>query len=263
MQPADNSGEAILKTEGVSSLVELLSDVGNFRKVNEDHVDYFIDDRKRIYVIADGMGGHNAGEIASKMAVENTISYLNSMSEIEDPEKILIDAVSDSNLKIYELSKTSEELDGMGTTITACLIKDDEMVVAHVGDSRCYIIKDGGILQVTKDHSLVQQLLDEGSITATEADNHPNRNIITRALGTKDTVEIDTYKMSIRGIEKVILCTDGLSNFINEEELYNIIKNNDNCCTKLIELSKERGAKDNISVIVFEGELEDDRESSR
>ncbi|MHC1721272.1 MAG: Stp1/IreP family PP2C-type Ser/Thr phosphatase [Clostridiaceae bacterium] len=240
----------------MSSLVELLSDVGNFRKVNEDHIDYYIDDKKRIYIIADGMGGHNAGEIASKMAVENTISYLNLLPEITDPEKSLVDAVSDSNLNIYELSKTNEELAGMGTTITACLIKGEEMVIAHVGDSRCYIIKDTKIIQVTKDHSLVQQLLDEGSITESEADNHPNRNIITRALGTKDAVDIDTYRMSIKGIKKIVLCTDGLSNFINEEELYDIIENHDNCCLKLIELSKERGAKDNISVIVFEGEWE-------
>lgn len=240
-------------------MVELLSDVGNFRKVNEDHIDYYIDDKKRIYIIADGMGGHNAGEIASKMAVENTIAYLNSLPEINDPEKDLTDAVSDSNLKIYELSKKNKEFDGMGTTITACLITGAEMVIAHVGDSRCYIIQGDKITQVTKDHSLVQQLLDEGSITETEADNHPNRNIITRALGTKDEVEIDTYRMSVKGIRKVVMCTDGLSNFINEEELYDIIENNDDCCLKLIELSKERGAKDNISVIVFEGEWNNDR----
>jgi len=137
------------------------------------------------------------------------------------------------------------------------------MVVANVGDSRCYIIKGEEIIKVTKDHSLVQQLVDEGSITEAEADSHPNKNIITRALGTKNSVEIDTYRLKLEGIKRVIMCTDGLSNFIKDEELYDIIMNNDNCCEELIELSKSRGGKDNISVIVFEGECRDDRNHSR
>jgi PPM family protein phosphatase len=243
----------------VNSLVQLLTDVGNFRKVNEDYIDYYTDETKRIYVIADGMGGHNAGEIASKLAVENTISYINSLDKLEDLEDSIKKAVWDSNNKIYELSKSKADLNGMGTTLTACLIKGNDMVVAHVGDSRCYIIKDKAISQVTKDHSLVQQLLDEGSITESEADNHPNRNIITRALGTNSTVDVDVIKMEINGIEKIILCTDGLSNLVNEQELYDFVMNNDDCCAELIELSKSRGTKDNISVIVFEGEWRDDR----
>jgi protein phosphatase len=245
--------------EEVNSLVELLTDVGNFRKINEDYVDYYTDETKRIYIIADGMGGHNAGEIASKLAVENTISYINSLPELDDLELSIREAVLDSNRKIFELSKSRDELNGMGTTLTACLIKGGEMVVAHVGDSRCYIIRDKAISQVTKDHSLVQQLLDEGSITESEADNHPNKNIITRALGTSSTVEVDVTKLDIKGIEKVILCTDGLSNLINEQELYDIVMKSDDCCAELVELSKSRGAKDNISVIVFEGEWRDDR----
>ena len=243
----------------VNSLVQLMTDVGNFRKVNEDYIDYYTDDTKRIYVIADGMGGHNAGEIASKLAVENTISYINSLSQLDDLEESIRKAVGDSNNKIYELSKSKADLNGMGTTLTACLIKGNDMVIAHVGDSRCYIIKDKAISQVTKDHSLVQQLLDEGSITESEADNHPNRNIITRALGTNSTVDIDVIKMDIKGIEKIILCTDGLSNLVNEQELYDFVMNKDDCCAELIELSKSRGTKDNISVIVFEGEWRNDR----
>jgi serine/threonine protein phosphatase PrpC len=244
-------------------MVKLLSDIGNFRKINEDYLDYYVDNMKRIYVIADGMGGHNAGDIASKVAVENTINYLNSLPEIIDLEDNLRDAIIDSNIKIHELSKSSDELNGMGTTITASLIKGSDMVVANVGDSRCYIIKGEEIIKVTKDHSLVQQLVDEGSITEAEADSHPNKNIITRALGTKNSVEIDTYRLKLEGIKRVIMCTDGLSNFIKDEELYDIIMNNDNCCEELIELSKSRGGKDNISVIVFEGECRDDRNHSR
>ncbi len=243
----------------VNSLVQLMTDVGNFRKVNEDYIDYYTDETKRIYVIADGMGGHNAGEIASKLAVENTISYINSLSQLDDLEDSIKKAVGDSNNKIYELSKSKADLNGMGTTLTACLIKGSDMVIANVGDSRCYIIKDKAISLVTKDHSLVQQLLDEGSITESEADNHPNRNIITRALGTNSTVDVDVIKMDIKGIEKIILCTDGLSNLVNEQELYDFVMNKDDCCAELIELSKSRGTKDNISVIVFEGEWRNDR----
>ena len=244
-------------------MVKFLSDIGNFRKVNEDYIDYFIDNQKSIYVIADGMGGHNAGDIASKLAVENTINYLNSLPNINNMEEDIRNAIIDSNHKIHELSKSSDELIGMGTTITACLIKGTEMVVANVGDSRCYVIKGEKIHRVTKDHSLVQQLVDEGSITEFEASSHPNKNIITRALGTKDTVEIDTYFWDLKEIKKVIMCTDGLSNLVKEEELYNIVMKNDNCCLELIELSKSRGGKDNISVIVFEGECKDDRNYSR
>lgn len=244
-------------------MVELLSDVGNFRKINEDYIDYYIDEIKRIYVVADGMGGHNAGDVASKLAVQNTIKYINSLSTINDMEDDLKNAILDSNKKIYKLSRKNEELSGMGTTITACMIVDNDMVVANVGDSRCYIIKSDEIIKVTKDHSLVQQLIDEGSITEDEGYSHPNKNIITRALGTKDNVDIDTYKMSTDGIIKVILCTDGLSNLIKEEEIYDIVMNKENCCIELIELSKARGGKDNISVIVFEGECKDDRNCSR
>lgn len=259
MRPAGSLEGVILMSKEVNSLVELMTDVGNFRKINEDYIDYYTDESKRIYIIADGMGGHNAGEIASKLAVENTISFINSLAELDDLEGGIRAAVCDSNQKIYELSKSRDDFKGMGTTLTACLIKGSEMVIAHVGDSRCYIIKDKAISQVTKDHSLVQQLLDEGSITESEADNHPNRNIITRALGTSSTVEVDIISMDIKGIEKVILCTDGLSNFVDEQELYDYVVKDDGCCAELIELSKARGAKDNISVIVFEGEWRDDR----
>lgn len=247
----------------MSKLVELLSDVGNFRKTNEDYIDYYTDHIKKIYVIADGMGGHNAGDVASKLAVENTISYLNSLPEIKNMDIDIRNAINDSNIKIHELSKSSEELVGMGTTITACLIKGPEMVVANVGDSRCYIIKENKIIKVTKDHSLVQQLIDEGSITEDEGYSHPNKNIITRALGTKTHVDIDTYSLNLEEIKKVVMCTDGLSNLIKEEEIYEIVMNKDNCCLELIELSKLRGGKDNISVIVFEGECKDDRNYSR
>ena len=242
-------------------MVGILSDVGNFRKNNQDYVGYIEDDLRRIYIIADGMGGHNAGEVASKLAVDNVISYLTDFEKYDDMEKILTDAIRFCNKKIYEASRTSEELRGMGTTVTVCLIVDGKALVANVGDSRCYILKDDAIHQVTKDHSLVQQLIDNGTITQSQALNHPNKNIITRAVGTSISVDIDTFSINPEEAKKIVLCTDGLSNEVTPEEMFDILNNFDNseACRELINLSKKKGSKDNISVIVFEGKCNDDR----
>lgn len=245
-------------------MVGILSDIGNYRKINEDYVGYIEDEYFKLYIIADGMGGHNAGEIASKMAVESTIEYVKLNKDEINVEKLLVDSIQYSNKKIYELSKNVQEMNGMGTTITACLIKNDSIIVANVGDSSCYIIKNDTITKITKDHSLVQQLIDEGSITELEAVSHPNKNIITRALGTSLDLKVDTFELKIDANYKVILCTDGLTNEVSANEIYDIVINNDiiTSCEKLIDLSKLRGGRDNISVIVFEGECEDARNST-
>lgn len=246
-------------------MVGLMSDIGNIRKINEDSMGYHEDDIKKIYVIADGMGGHNAGEIASKIAVDKVIDYISSLESIEDLEIVIKDAIQFSNKQIYEFSKTNDTLSGMGTTITACLAAGNKLVVANVGDSRCYIISKGRLIQVTKDHSLVQQLVDNGTITAEEAAAHPNKNIITRSLGTAPVVDVDTYLVDLQYIDRVLLCTDGLSNSLTEDEIYNIVINNTNetACKKLIELSKQNGGRDNITVIIFEGECKNDRNFTR
>ena len=236
-------------------MVGILSDVGKVRKLNEDFVDFYNGKNFNLYVVADGMGGHNAGEVASRIAVETIISYMKS-NETSNMEEDLLKAVSLANDKIYELSISHSQFGGMGTTITVCLVKDKKMIVANVGDSSCYVVKYDGITKVTKDHSLVQQLVDEGSITEEEAAIHPNKNIITRALGTNKSVKVDIFKVNLEDVNRVILCTDGLSNGVNMNEMYDIImdNNNEDACKQLIELSKLRGGKDNISVIVFEGE---------
>lgn len=241
-------------------MVGLLTDIGNVRKVNEDYLGYHEDMEKKIYIVADGMGGHNAGEVASKLAVEKTLDYINSICCLEDLEQVLKEAIQFSNKKVYEFSKTSASFSGMGTTITACLIKDSTMVVANVGDSRCYMINETGIHQITKDHSLVQELVDNGSITAEEAAVHPNKNIMTRALGTAPKVEIDTFLIDLKDVKKVILCTDGLSNSMTDNEMYETIINNTDAiaCQELINISKQRGGRDNITVIIFEGECKYD-----
>ncbi|ERI92859.1 putative serine/threonine phosphatase stp [Clostridiales bacterium oral taxon 876 str. F0540] len=242
-------------------MVGLMSDIGNIRKLNEDSMGYHEDSIKKVYIVADGMGGHNAGEIASKIAVEKVIEYLNSLQSIEDAQEAIKSAIEFSNKQIYEFSQSNAVLNGMGTTITACLLVENKMVVANVGDSRCYIISKDRLVQVTKDHSLVQQLVDNGSITAEEAAAHPNKNIITRSLGTAPVVDVDTYVLDLQHINKVLLCTDGLSNSLTEDEIYNIVIENTNqdACNKLIEISKQNGGRDNITVIIFEGECKNDR----
>lgn len=246
-------------------MVGMLSDIGNVRKINEDSVGFYQSEDFDIYVIADGMGGHNAGEVASKLAVDTTIDYVKSLVSIKNMEETLVAGIELANKKIFNLAQSSEGLNGMGTTITVCLVKENEMTVANVGDSSCYIVRCDGIVKITKDHSLVQQLVDEGSITEEEAVSHPNKNIITRALGTNMHVDIDIFKVKLFDIMKIILCTDGLSNGVKLGEMYDIIMNNNNqnACMKLIDLSKLKGGRDNISAIVFEGECEDDRNYAR
>jgi protein phosphatase len=265
----DSSEEAIWRKKaamkGCNYMVGMLSDIGKVRKLNEDYLGYFEDSTKKIYVVADGVGGHNAGEVASKLAVETIIEYIKSIDNINDIDKVLVEGVVQANKSIYDFSKTNTSLKGMGTTVTACLVKDGKMIVANVGDSRCYIIDRTGINQITKDHSLVQQLVDSGSITQEEAAVHPNKNIITRSLGTYPSVEIDTFMIDLDNIFKVILCTDGLSNLLSADEIYEITMNSDNtsACRKLIDISNQRGGRDNTTVIIFEGECKDDRYFTR
>lgn len=246
-------------------MLGVLSDIGNTRNLNEDYTGFFEDDCIRFYVIADGMGGHNAGEVASKLAVEKVIEYIKSHKDTCPQKELITSAIDAANIEIYKFAKKSDDLRGMGTTITACLVKDNMLTVANVGDSRCYAIYEDKIERITKDHSLVQQLLDNGSITEEEAYHHPNKNIITRALGTSKKVEIDVFELSLEKIIKILICSDGLSNEVYENEMYEIAIKNDNqiACNNLVELSKQKGSRDNISVIIFEGECKDDRNFTR
>lgn len=246
-------------------IVGALTDVGNVRDINEDYIGYYHNDDYKLYIVADGMGGHNAGDVASRTAVEECIGYFKKQDKILDYETKLKEAISYANTVIYEKSLDKESLNGMGTTFTACLIHHKEAFVANVGDSSCFILTGNQIKKVTKDHSLVQELVDDGSITEEEALIHPNKNIITRALGTKDRIQIDIFKMELDSIEKFILCTDGLTNEVNKNEMYDIItqNNNEESSKLLIQLAKNKAGRDNISVVVFGGECKNDRNYSR
>ncbi|MDT8716472.1 Stp1/IreP family PP2C-type Ser/Thr phosphatase [Clostridium sp. 19966] len=238
-------------------MIGALSDIGNKRETNEDYISYYECENIGIYVVADGMGGHNAGEIASKTAGDKIIDFIKSKQKIDDMEVVLIEAIKEANKEVYERAQEDEGLNGMGTTITACITDGNVYIIANVGDSSCFVIKDGIIKKVTKDHSLVQQLVDEGSITEEEAKTHPNKNIITRALGTCKEVEVDTFKIDWENFERFVLCTDGLTNEVNYEEINKIVIESDTslqACRSLVELAKERGGTDNITVMVIGGD---------
>ena len=237
-------------------MVGIKSDAGNVRELNEDYASFIEDERFKIYLVADGMGGHNAGEIASKLAVKSIIRYL--LEHSEEDENLLLNAVKYANNEIYEISQKNDKCKGMGTTITGCFIKGDMIQVVNVGDSCCFSIKDNEIKKVTKDHSWVQELIDAGAITEEEGRVHPKKNIITRALGTNSSVKIDIFTIDKSESSMFLLCSDGLSNEVRKEEMIEIVnkcKDFNEACEKLVDLAKSRGGKDNITVLLFGGEV--------
>ena len=238
-------------------MVGIKSDVGVVRSLNEDYAGYIEEPRYRLYVVADGMGGHNAGEVASKIAVDTVKAYVRDNYENEG-SSVLENAVSFANSKIYESATSGSEYRGMGTTLVAALISNGEIIIANVGDSSCFGIKDSTIVKITKDHSLVQELIDSGTITEEEGRVHPKKNIITRALGTNSSVKIDIFNIEKNESSMFLLCSDGLSNEVQKEEMVEIVnryKNVNEACEKLVDLAKARGGKDNITVLLFGGEV--------
>ncbi len=239
-------------------MIGLVSDVGLKRSLNEDFATYLEKDEFKIYVVADGMGGHNAGEVASKMAAEKIVKYIEENFSFDIEEKLLINAIENANNSIFDFSKTNEILNGMGTTVTACLMTKKFTYIANVGDSSCLGIRNGVIRKLTKDHSLVQELVDCGSISEKEAVNHPKKNIITRALGTNDNVKVDIFQFSNGEYNCYILCSDGLTNELSNEEILDVIEGENDyidIANKLVLLAKEKGGRDNITVLLFGGEI--------
>ncbi|MBE7037311.1 MAG: Stp1/IreP family PP2C-type Ser/Thr phosphatase [Ruminococcaceae bacterium] len=231
------------------------SDVGKKRLENEDS--FFVSDfsdKSGFIIVADGMGGHNGGKTASKMAVDTIkecFSHNIILENQKDIRKVLKDSIELANKKIFESSLCDEKLFGMGTTIVLCYIKENNLYIANVGDSRLYHIKKDVINQVTKDHSLVQELVDKGEISEEEAENHPNKNLITRAVGTNKDVEIDFYKFCAEKDDMVIICTDGLSNMVKKDEIKKIACENEDihsCVKKLVDEANLMGGPDNITV---------------
>ena len=235
------------------------TDIGSVRAANEDYYKIFkFEDESFCAVVADGMGGHKGGQVASSTAATLIIDHIcdkfpESDSSDDSMFQILTESIKEANEKIFIQSLTEDELSGMGTTIVAVIYKEGRLYTANIGDSRIYIITDQ-IKQVTKDHSYVQDLIDQGIISENEAAEHPNKNIITRAVGTELDVDIDLFKFDVDGNTKILLCTDGLTNFVDDKTIEKTVIKYD-CATakdKLIELANKNGGRDNITLIIID-----------
>jgi protein phosphatase len=229
------------------------TDRGKVRKNNEDA--FHVDERKGLFIVADGMGGHEAGEVASRMAVERIKEYFDSSSFFEDEEGIILqikEIVKKANSEVYKYANWYETLKGMGTTLVLALIRGERLYIAHVGDSRAYLLRDGKLSRLTEDHSLVVRMVKEGEVTEEEARDYPYRHVIDRALGVKSEVEIDVDSFPYKG-EPLLLCTDGLTDMLEDVEIEEMLKNSSNpqeTCEKMIEKANEKGGRDNITVVL-------------
>ena len=233
------------------------TDVGQRRKMNQDYV--FVSENPvgnlpNLFVVADGMGGHNAGDYASSHAVQTLVDEIRRDADF-NPIKVIRHAIETANTEILDSSRSDENLRGMGTTMVVCTIVGHYAYVANVGDSRLYVVQ-GEIHQVTKDHSLVQEMVRMGEIKPEEARNHPDKNIITRALGAERTVDIDFFDLKLEPDSTILMCSDGLSNMVEDRTMEEIITNPDKDITwkgdTLIREANQNGGKDNIAVILIE-----------
>lgn len=233
-----------------------VTDIGKKRKLNQDFVyasDEPVGNLPNIYIVADGMGGHNAGDYASKCTVETMIREIRGCFE-KSPIRILSKAIRVANDQVRRKAREDESLFGMGTTVVAATCLGKYLQVANVGDSRLYIINDE-VRQITRDHSLVEEMVRMGGIDREAARNHPDKNIITRAIGARDTIEIDFFHEELKSGDIVLMCSDGLTNMLEDEEIGRILKSQDTIeegAAKLIEAANSNGGKDNIAVIIID-----------
>jgi PPM family protein phosphatase len=223
------------------------SDTGRQRRANEDSLLA----RSPLFVVADGMGGAQAGEVASRIAVE---SFGEGLGNSRSPEETLAEYARAANARIYELSRSNAEQAGMGTTLTALYVGELEVAIAHVGDSRAYCLREGELLRLTDDHSLVDELIRQGRLTPEEAEDHPQRSIITRALGPEEMVEVDTRSYRARAGDVYLLCSDGLTTMLGEAQLAEALRAHPDlhdAGEALIAQANEAGGRDNITVILL------------
>ncbi|MBQ7900730.1 MAG: Stp1/IreP family PP2C-type Ser/Thr phosphatase [Clostridia bacterium] len=232
------------------------TDIGRVREINEDAFSATkLTDDVYCLIVADGMGGHRAGQIASNTAcgiisdkIKDGLS--NGSLSVDRMLEVMCGAISAANKTLYSNQLADDSLSGMGTTVVAAVIAGTTACVCNVGDSRLYYISDG-IVQITKDHSYVQDLVDKGLITAREAIDHPNKNIITRAVGTELDVEVDCFKIECEPGSKIVMCSDGLSNFVEDSFIQQAVTKNDPQAANklLIQTANNNGGRDNITVI--------------
>ena len=231
-------------------------DIGRKRDVNQDYV--FVSDKPignlpNLLVVADGMGGHRAGDFASRFVVESLKEDLVSSTE-DGPEAMLRKAIQSANHKLREVARQDVRLEGMGTTLVAATVIEHTLYFANIGDSRLYLLNDD-IRQLSRDHSFVQEMVRLGGLNAEEAKHHPDKNIITRAIGAKEKVEIDFFEYRLKKGDIILMCTDGLSNMIEDEEMFRIVKSSRDiveAVERLVERANDNGGSDNIGVVLAE-----------
>ncbi|MDR1568020.1 MAG: Stp1/IreP family PP2C-type Ser/Thr phosphatase [Streptococcaceae bacterium] len=235
-----------------------LSDIGRKRTMNQDYVKIFLNQQRLpLYLLADGMGGHQAGEVASKLTVE-TLGARFTKTEFQSIEEIgewLTLEIKDLNHLVFEQGQL-DDFRSMGTTLEALLIFSNELILAHVGDSRSYLLRNGDLTQLTEDHSLVNELRLMGEITEEEAAHHPRKNIITRSIGMPKNVEVDLIRHKIADDDLVLICSDGLFNMLEKAEIIAILAGDntlDEKALQLVEQANANGGSDNISVLLIDG----------
>jgi len=233
------------------------TDPGRRRPVNEDFL--LLDPAHGLFLLADGMGGHAAGEVASRLAVESVRDSLlaapSAQGDAAETAARLEEAVRQANARILDEVGRRPELRGMGTTLVAAAAAAAEVVLAHVGDSRAYRIAGGAIHRVTSDHSWVEEQVSQGVLTPGEADRHPFRNIITRALGARELVEPDLARVAVAAGERLLLCSDGLSTMLPDAEILRIVQEGggpEQICGRLVDAANAAGGADNITVLLLE-----------
>lgn len=234
-----------------------LSDVGRRRRANEDS--YSVSPDLGLYVVADGMGGHKAGRVASELAVEFAVAAVSGSegSPVSLTERLAA-SVSAANREIFSQARSSPELRGMGTTLVAALTGEGCIALAHVGDSRAYLIRGEGIRQLTNDHSVVGDLLRRSEITEQDARSHPHRHVLTRALGVRSHVEADLAELSTAVGDTFVLCSDGLTGLVQDHEILKMVllaSSLDDACRRLVHTANERGGEDNITVVIVRPDM--------
>jgi PPM family protein phosphatase len=252
-----------------SRKIGMITDVGQVRTVDEDSIlvadlSFGINSENEKFLllaVADGMGGHAKGEEASKIALNTlTKSVIPELFEDKSFTELLENGIKNANQEILDYTSKNPESSGMGTTTVCALVKGNDVHLANVGDSRAYVISDDEIRRVTKDHSYVQALIDEGKITEEEAREHPQKNVITKAVGIMESVEPDTMKLTLDNDESLLLCCDGVIAHLPDEDIHKIICDSPDpqtACQQIVDLANERGGTDNISLIILSSKNED------
>lgn len=236
-----------------------MTDQGKVRQHNEDAGGIFVNkDGHRLAIVADGMGGHRAGDVASEMTItqlKNDWETSNGISTAGDAENWLREQITNVNNLLFNHALNHLECDGMGTTVVAAISTERFVTIANIGDSRCYLLNESGFKQVTEDHSLVNELVRTGQISREDAEHHPRKNVLLRALGTEKAVEMDIKTIIFEEGDILLLCSDGLSNKVNEKEMKTILTNEEPLEQKastLISLANENGGEDNITLAIVE-----------